>query len=101
MAIDISGEELRPWTDSETLSGGGTVTTTITVGPQDRELHVRCDAAWEWRTGNTAAAGFVPADADTWTRVWERHPNRDRRDYTIEVRAASGTAVYISAQGLN
>jgi len=99
MAIDISTQELRPWTDSETLSGGGTVTTTITVGPQDRELHVRVDAAFNWRAGNTAAAGLVPAAADTWTRVWTRHGNRDRRDYTIEVAAASGSVVYISAQG--
>lgn len=99
MAIDISTEELRPWTDSETLSGGGTQTTTITLGPQDRELHVRVDADFEWRVSNTAAAGFVPAAADTWTRVWVRHGNRDRRDYTIEVRALSGSAVYISAQG--
>jgi hypothetical protein len=99
MAIDISTEELRPWTDSETLSGGGTQTTTITLGPQDRELHVRVDADFEWRVSNTAAAGFVPAAADTWTRVWVRHGNRDRRDYTIEVRAASGSNVYISAQG--
>jgi len=99
MAIDISTEELRPWTDSETLSGGGTQTTTITLGPQDRELHVRVDADFEWRVSNAAAAGFVPAAADTWTRVWVRHGNRDRRDYTIEVRAASGSAVYISAQG--
>jgi hypothetical protein len=99
MAIDISTQELRPWTDSETLSGGGTVTTIITVGPQDRELHVRVNAAFEWRVSNTAAAGFVPAAADSWTRVWTRHGNRDRRDYTIEVRAASGSVVYISAQG--
>jgi hypothetical protein len=99
MAIDISTEELRPWTDSETLSGGGTQTTTITLGPQDRELHVRVDADFEWRVSNTAAAGFVPAAADTWTRVWVRHGNRDRRDYTIEVRALSGSNVYISAQG--
>jgi hypothetical protein len=99
MAIDISTEELRPWTDSETLSGGGTVTTTITVGPQDRELHVRVNATFNWRAGNTGASGFVPAAADTWTRVWTRHGNRDRRDYTIEVQAASGSVVYISAQG--
>jgi hypothetical protein len=92
MAIDISTEELRPWTDSETLSGGGTVTTTITLGAQDRELHVRVSADFEWRVSNSAAAGWVPANADTWTR-------RDRRDYTVEVRAASGSVVYISAQG--
>ena len=99
MAIDISTEELRPWTDSETLSGGGTVTTTITLGAQDRELHVRVSATFEWRVSNSAAAGWVPADADTWTRAWTRHGNRDRRDYTVEVRAASGSVVYISAQG--
>ena len=99
MAIDISTEELRPWTDSETLSGGGTVTTTITLGAQDRELHVRVSAAFEWRVSNSAASGWVPADADTWTRTWDRHGNRDRRDYTVEVRAASGSVVYISAQG--
>lgn len=99
MAIDISAQELRPWTDSETLTGGGTVTTTITLGPQDRELHVRVDAAFNWRVSNTTSAGLVPAAADTWTRVWTRHGNRDRRDYSIEVQAASGSVVYISAQG--
>lgn len=99
MAIDISNESARPWTDSETLSGGGTVTTTITLAPEDRELHVRVNASFEWRTGNTAASGWVPGDADTWTRVWVRHPNRDRRDLTVEVRAASGSEVYIDAQG--
>jgi len=31
--------------------------------------------------------------------VWTRHGNRDRRDYSIEVQAASGSVVYISAQG--
>lgn len=99
MAIDISAEEQRPWTDSETLSGGGTQTTTITLGAQDRECHVRVNAAFEFRVSNTAGAGFVPADADSWTRVWVRHGNRDRRDYTVEIRAASGSNVYISAQG--
>jgi hypothetical protein len=99
MAIDISTQNLRPYTDSETLSGGGTVTTTITVGEQDRELHVRVNAAFNFRVGNTGASGFVPSDADSWTRVWTRHGNRDRRDYTIEVSAASGSVVYISAQG--
>lgn len=99
MAIDISSESARPWTESETLSGGGTVTTTITLAPADRELHVRVDAAFEWRTGNTAADGWVPGDANVWTRVWVRHPNRDRRDLTVEVRAASGSVVYIDAQG--
>ena len=99
MAIDISAQELRPWTDSETLTGGGTVTTTITLGAQDRDLHVRVNAAFNWRVSNTTAAGFVPAAADTWTRVWTRHGNRDRRDYSIEVQAASGSVVYISAQG--
>lgn len=99
MAIDISTQELRPWTEGETLSGGGTVTTIITLGAQDRELHVRVNATFEFRVSNTTAAGFVPADADSWTRVWVRHGNRDRRDYTVEIRAASGSNVYISAQG--
>ncbi len=99
MAIDISTQELRPGTEGETLSGGGTVTTTITLGAQDRELHVRVNATFEFRVSNTAAAGWVPADADSWTRVWVRHGNRDRRDYTVEIRAASGSEVYISAQG--
>jgi hypothetical protein len=93
MAIDISTQELRPWTEGETL------TTTITLGAQDRELHVRVNATFEFRVSNTAAAGWVPADADSWTRVWVRHGNRDRRDYTVEIRAASGSEVYISAQG--
>ena len=99
MAIDISTQELRQWTEAETLSGGGTVTPIITLGAQDRELHVRVNATVEFRVSNTTAAGFVPADAASWTRVWVRHGNRDRRDYTVEIRAASGSNVYISAQG--
>ena len=99
MAIDLHEIEIRPWTEFETLSGSGTVTTTITLGEQDRELHVRVDDQFEFRVGNETAAGWVVADQDTWTRVWVRHGNRDARDYTVEVRASAGKKVYISAQG--
>jgi uncharacterized Zn finger protein len=99
MAIDISTEEVRPWTELETLSGSGTITTSITLGEQDRELHVRVDDTFEFRVGNTGASGWVVADQDSWTRVWTRHGNRDMRTYTVEVRASAGKKVYISAQG--
>lgn len=105
MALDLTANTSRPLTASETLSGGGTQTTVITVGPYDREVHVRCDAAFNFRCGATGTPdyGYVPADADVWTQVYARQPDRGvvagavTAVQTITIQAASGTTVYVAA----
>lgn len=94
MATTFAGIEEFPYTKSET----GITTTTITVTAFMRRLHLRASQSFTWSTGTGADA--VPADANSWTLVWERSNNTDQRTLSIPVTLSASGDLYMKAEGL-
>ena len=93
MATTFVAQADFPATRSET----GITTTTVTVDENVAKLHARASVDFDWSVGTSGVD--VPAVADTWTLVYERAGNKDKRTYTVDFTLASSGDLYLMAVG--
>lgn len=93
MATTFVAQPDFPATRSET----GITTSTVTVDENVAELHARASVDFDWSSGDSGAD--VPAAANTWTMVYKRSGNRDKRVYTVDFTLSSSGNLYLMAVG--